>query len=489
MFKDRSIFRVIFFTGLITALTLAGCSGQASNSTLGEGVVSSVTITDKIETTGNMSAGQLVQLTWGTDGLIEKVNAKVGDKVKEGDVLASLKADSVTSDMIAAQADLATAQRDLDDLVNSKVTLAQAQQAVLDAKEAVETAQNNLDALAYPRASDVLIKNTQAQIWTAEDTVTRAWRHWKEVQHHLDGDPEKTAAQLALTNAQLNLNTLVSTMNWYTAKPTQADYDSAKAALDLARANWDAAKRKRDNVKNGSDPLAVAAARAKVAAAQATVNGIYTIAPFSGEIIAVQAINGDAVTKGSNSVAMVDRTTLKIDTQIDETSISSVNVGDKVDVTMDSLPGVTLTGKVTIVNPIGSVVNGLVKYTVTLAIDPTDQPLMFGATANIVIITGEPHSMLAVPINAVQSDNRGEYVMLVKADGSTERVDVTSGDLAGNLVTITTKGNLKDGDNVVLGSSSGSSSSSSSSSGSSNNRNQGGGGGIIVPGAGGPPGG
>ena len=106
-----------------------------------------------------------------------------------------------------------------------------------------------------------------------------------------------------------------------------------------------------------------------------------------------------------------------------------------------------------------------------------------------MIITGEPHSMLAVPISAVQSDSRGEYVMLIKADGSTERVDVTSGDLAGNLVTITTKGNLKDGDKVVLGSASGSSSSSSSSSGSGNNRNQGGGGGIIVPGAGGPPGG
>lgn len=465
---------------------LAGCAGANANNTVtSEGVVSSVTITDKIETTGNLSASQLVQLTWDTDGLIEKVNVKVGQKVKEGDILASLKSDSVTTDMITAQATLATAQRDLEDLVSSNLNAAEAQQAVLSAKKAVETAQNNMDALAYPRASDALIKNTQAQIWEAEKTLTIATRHYKEVQHHLDGDPQKTEALLSMTQAQLNLNTLISTINWYKAKATQADYDSAKAALDVARANLEDAKRKRDIVKNGADPLALTAAKAKVAAAQAVVNGIQTIAPFDGEIIAVQANAGDAVIKGNNSVAMVDRNTLKIDTQIDETEIQSVSIGNNAEVSMDSLAGTVLKGKVTQINPIGATVNGLVKYTVTIALEPTDKPLLFGATASVVIITGEPHSMLAVPVNAVQTDAKGEYVVVIGADGNAQRIDVTSGDLAESLVTVTTKGKLAEGDKVEL-----STSGSSSSSGSNTNRNnQGGGGGILVPGPGGPPGG
>jgi hypothetical protein len=41
----------------------------------------------------------------------------VGQKVKEGEVLASLKSDSVTIDMITAQTTLATAQRDLQDSI------------------------------------------------------------------------------------------------------------------------------------------------------------------------------------------------------------------------------------------------------------------------------------------------------------------------------------------------------------------------------------
>jgi len=482
--KDRSVFKISVFVFLVTAMLLTSCASSTSNSgATSEGVVSSVTITDKIETSGNLIAGQLVQMTWATDGLIEQVNVKVGQKVKEGDILAALKADSVTTDMITAQADLATAQRDLEDLVSSNLTATQAQQTVLTTREAVETAQNNLDGLSYPRASDALIKNTQAKIWDAQKTLTLAYKAYKEVQHHVDGDPQKTAALLALTQAQLDLNTLVTTYNWYVGKATQSDYDDAKAALDVARANWEDAKRKRDIVKNGADPLALAAAKAKVAAAQAVVNGIQTIAPFDGEVIAVQAVSGDAVKQGNNSVAMVDRNTLKVDTQIDETGISSVAIGNSAEVTMDSLPGVTLKGKVSLINPIGATVNGLVKYTVTISLDPSNEHLLFGATANVVIITGAPHKMLAVPVSAVQTDSKGEYVVAVAADGSTQRVDVTSGDLSGSLVTITTTGKLAEGDTVELGASSSSSSSSSSSGG--NNR----GGGGIIPGAGGGPGG
>ncbi len=482
MNKDRSVLRTIFIISMIAALALAGCSSAASSSTaIGEGVVSSLTITDKIETTGNLSASQLVQLTWGTDGLIEQVNVKVGQKVKEGDILAALKSDSVTTDMITAQADLATAQRDLETMTASNLTLAQAQQNVLTTRKALEVAQNNLDALDYPRGSDALIKNYKAKIWDAQKNLTLTSKKYKDVQTHPDGSQEKTDALLAMTQAQMNLTELVSTLNWITAKATQSDYDEKKAALDVARANNEDAKRKRDIVKDGVDPLVLSAAKAKVAAAQAVVNGSQTIAPFDGEIIAVQAVNGNAVKKGESSVAMVDRNTLKIDTQIDETSIAAVAIGNNVEVSMDSLPGVVLKGKVTLINPIGAVVNGLVKYTVTLSLESTDKPLLFGATASIVIITGEPHAMLAVPINAIQTDSKGEYLNVIQADGSTQRMDIVSGDLVDSLVTITTTGTLAEGAKVEL--------STSSSSSNSSNRNNQGGGGIMVPGAGGPPGG
>ena len=463
MKKERSAFRIIIFVSMIAALLLASCASTTSSSTTpSTGVVSSVTITDQIQTTGNLSATRLSQLTWATDGSVDKVNVTVGQKVKENDVLASLKSDSVATAMIQALSDLATYQRDLQDLTSTNLTLAQADQAVISARKAVETAQTNYDGLAYPRASDTLILNTQAKIWDAQKTLTLANKSYKQFQNNPNGDPSKTNALLALTNAQLSLNTLIVTYNYYTGKPNQNDFDASKAALAVARAQWDDAKRQRDIVANGVDPLKLEAAKNKVAAQQAIVNGIDTIAPFDGEIIAVQAAAGNAVKSGDNAVAMVDRNTLKIDTQVDESNISSVKIGDVAQITMDSLPGVTLTGKVSLINPIGTTVSGLVKYTVTVAVDPTDKILMFGATANVTILTGAPHSMLAVPVGAVFSDTKGEYVLGVLGDGTTQRVPITSGDLSGNLVTITptTAGALKDGDTIQLGASTSTSSSS-----------------------------
>jgi multidrug efflux pump subunit AcrA (membrane-fusion protein) len=57
--------------------------------------------------------------------------------------------------------------------------------------------------------------------------------------------------------------------------------------------------------------------------------------------------------------------------------------------------------------------------------------------------------MLAVPIGAVQYDGEGEYVLRVGSDGALERVNVTSDTVSGGLVTLS--GELKEGDQVFVG--------------------------------------
>jgi multidrug efflux pump subunit AcrA (membrane-fusion protein) len=70
------------------------------------------------------------------------------------------------------------------------------------------------------------------------------------------------------------------------------------------------------------------------------------------------------------------------------------------------------------------------------------------ATANVTIQSGEPKQALAVPISAIQNDSQGEYVTLLNSDGNTRRVDITSGDLEGDLVTVS--GELHVGDQLLL---------------------------------------
>jgi hypothetical protein len=79
--------------------------------------------------------------------------------------------------------------------------------------------------------------------------------------------------------------------------------------------------------------------------------------------------------------------------------------------------------------------------------------VLFGSTTSVVIKTGEPHSELAVPLNAVMSDNTSEYVLVVTGGSgdkqTTRRVDVVSGTLVDSMVVIKTTGDLKADDVVV----------------------------------------
>ena len=176
---------------------------------------------------------------------------------------------------------------------------------------------------------------------------------------------------------------------------------------------------------------------------------------------------------------------------VDETDISKVKIGDTATITYSALPDITSTGKVTFINPVGSSSSGVVNYTVRVTLDNADSSILLGATATVVIETGEAATKLTVPVAAVQTDDTGEFVNVVKTDGTVERISVVSGTVSGTSVVVTSS-DLKEGDTVQLVSSSTSTTSSSSTSSSTQKSSSSassllGGAGGGAP-AGGPPG-
>ena len=157
---------------------------------------------------------------------------------------------------------------------------------------------------------------------------------------------------------------------------------------------------------------------------------------------------GDVVSSGDLSVNLADMNHLYVVAQIDESDIAKVKVGNKVTATLDAVTDLTLTGKVTAVNPVGKEVSGIIKYEVHIDLDKVDDGtfIPLGTTVDTVIQVKEASTALAIPITAIQNDDKGEYVWLIKEDGSTTRVDVVGGSIVGDLVTVT--GDLKEGDRI-----------------------------------------
>jgi HlyD family secretion protein len=370
-----------------------------------EAKVVSLNVAETVDTSGSLQAQPFASLEWKADGVVETVNVQAGAMVKSGDVLLSLQTSSTSSNIVSAQADLVQAQKDLEELLNSDTDRAQAVIDLQDAKEAYEKAYN----------------------WRVE----------------LNGETWITDYKYKSIRGQQVL--VPHTYRGYAAPETIADADRD---LALKKSELEDTQRAYDRLANGPNEKDVAAAQAKVDAAQATVNSLSIIAPFDGEVLSVSEYVGDTVSTGDLSVNLADLNHLYVEAEVDESDIAKIKVGNPIEATLDAVPGVKLTGVVSVINPVGEIDSGLVKYKVRIDLDTMEDSsfIPLGTTVNVTIQVKEATQSLAVPITAIQNDDKGEYVSVIKEDGSTVRVNVVSGNIVGNLVTVT--GNLQEGDRV-----------------------------------------
>lgn len=146
----------------------------------------------------------------------------------------------------------------------------------------------------------------------------------------------------------------------------------------------------------------------------------YTItAPISGTIIEKDAKVGDAVKAGDTLCIVYDLSYLEMRINVDELQISSISVGQKVQITADAVPDKTYVGTVTRVSMKGTSNGGTTTYPVTIRINDTDG-LRPGMNANAEIVVAEANNALVVPNAAVV---RGSYVLVTKDSPSAANAD------------------------------------------------------------------
>ena len=146
----------------------------------------------------------------------------------------------------------------------------------------------------------------------------------------------------------------------------------------------------------------------------------YTItAPISGTIIEKDAKVGDAVKAGDTLCIVYDLSYLEMSINVDELQISSISVGQQVQITADAVPDKTYVGTVTRVSMKGTSNGGTTTYPVSIRIDDTDG-LRPGMNANAEIVVAEAKNALVVPNAAVV---RGSYVLVTKDSPSAASAD------------------------------------------------------------------
>jgi len=374
---------------LVGSLVLSGCQAL-----LGQAQAPTVTPAPVTQQGGAVSAeGHIVpkdttNLFFLAPGSVSEVLVKEGQAVKQGDVLARLgDRQSFDAAVAAAQLELDTAQRQLDDLNKTSVlATAQSQVSLLTAQRALIQAQQNLANLDTTDHKTKVDNAIQA-VNKAKDDLKTAQDDFDKVSSMDVNNASRKTAQDKLTQAQRTCDQTVRDRDLLTS-----ELDLANSQIVLAQAAVADATRTRDARKDGPDlaDLALANtrlanAKAQVAAAQAGLSHLALVAPYDGTITSVNLAAGDQVLPDQPVMVIADLSKLYIETSdLTEKDVVSLRTGQKVTAVPDALPDLNMSGTVEAISDGFIEKSGDITYVVRISLaEGSDARLRWGMTIKV----------------------------------------------------------------------------------------------------------
>ncbi len=397
--------------------------------------------------TGSVHTNQMGTILWETSGIVEKIDVAEGDPVEADQVLASLRKSSLPQNVILAQADLANAQKALDELYETQLALAQADSAIVKAEDAAKKAQDRVDNLGTP-AGDSDIDVAKATVQLSKIQMDKAWDRFKPFEKRPEDNPIRAALFNQYAQAKQLYDQAVSRLNNLRGTPSDLTARLAQADLDLALANLEDARQNYEKLSAGPDARDIAALEARIAAAQATIDSAQLTAPFAGIITDVSNKPGDRVAPGSVAFRLDDFSSLLVDVPVSEVDIARIGEGQEVILTFDAISGKEYQGKVVDVDRVGTTNQGVVDFTVTVELLDADEQVKPGMTAAVNIIVERLQDVLLVPNRAVRVKD-GQRVVYILRNGVPEPVAITLG-ASSETDSEIVEGELAAGDLIVL---------------------------------------
>jgi RND family efflux transporter MFP subunit len=124
--------------------------------------------------------------------------------------------------------------------------------------------------------------------------------------------------------------------------------------------------------------------------------------PMDGEVIKREREEGEVIKAGTELVWIGQLDNLRIEAEVDEEDIPTVQPGQKVLIKSDAFPDQNFDGLVDEITPLGDAINKNYRVYIDL---PKTIPLLAGMTVEVNIITQARDDALLVPTSAVQNSH------------------------------------------------------------------------------------
>lgn len=456
-------------------------------------------IASKVIVTGRVRSADSVSLAFEKGGKIKNTFVKIGDKVVPGQSLVVLDSSELAANLLQAEANVETQTAKLDELKQG-TRPEEIQVKIAELKKAEQDLTNNygsvLDILndAYTKADDAVrtktdplfingdsdspqlvfsVNDAQAQIdvINARKLAGAELRAWKTELSSISSTSTPVSFEALLVSGGKHLYAVRDLLSHAidavnkSSGVSAADVSTYRTNIGLGRANASLAvsaissqqqaiatqtvvvERVRNELallRAGSTLESIAAQDAQVKQAEASAASIRAqitkstlYAPIAGIITRQDAKIGEIAALNNTLVTIMAEQNLEIEANVPEVDVGRITVGKAVAITLDAFPGETFSGKVSYIDPAETIIDGVVNFKVTVLFDQPNVKFRSGLTANLEIESVKKEGVLIAPEYAIVEGDRGVFVRVLKADGSTEDIPVTLGVRSGGFVELT----------------------------------------------------
>lgn len=408
-----------------------------------------------VSTSGTVDSKQVFSLYPKGTGQVKSVLVKAGDSVKKGQVIAILDDTEARVNLSIAEKNLALAQRRLEQAqaqasmnpIQTKLAVEQATANLLSAQSKVKTLKEGAKPQEIEQARSA-IRQAQANLDAAQADYQRQKSLFAEgglSKQQLD------AAENKYLNAAESLKTAQQKLDLLLSPPDPVELAAAEAALRQAQVNLEVAKA---NAKIDSASVDLLAAKAELSQAEKEyldakefLTSTKIVSPVDGLVITLNIKPGDYYEPQTILGTVGDLGHLEVTALVDETEVTQVKIGQKVDIAADAAPDVTFEGQVTNIAQQGQVTDNVVTFPVTISIADARGLLKPGMTVDAEIISERRTNVLVVP-NAALSERRGRMMARMLEDGKPTYRRVELGITDGRMTEVLS--GLKRGDVVAI---------------------------------------
>jgi HlyD family secretion protein len=175
-------------------------------------------------------------------------------------------------------------------------------------------------------------------------------------------------------------------------------------------------------------------------------------APVDGVIVAKNIEKGEVALVNSPILTIARSSELEIQSNVPESDIVKLQVGQKANVIFDALPSEDiLSAEVTEIDPASTVIQDVVYYRVKFKLNAPDARLKIGMSEDIDVLTASKDNVLMIPLRAVKTEGKERFVEVLKdeVNNVTEKIKITTGLEGDEGMVEVASGNLKEGDKVI----------------------------------------